>query len=128
MITGLSPSPRLPFIAACLLLAASLAGSLQATPSEASREKIRLDAGWRFALGHATDPARNFGHASGYFSYLAKTGFGDGPASPAFDDRGWRPLDLPHDWAVELPFDRRGTASHGYKPRGHAFPETSVGW
>ncbi len=128
MITGLSPAPRLPFIAAFLLLAASLANSLPADPVAAPRERIRLDAGWRFALGHATDPARDFGHATGYFSYLAKTGFGDGPASPAFDDRGWRQLDLPHDWAVELPFDRRGTASHGYRPLGHAFPETSVGW
>lgn len=121
------PAPRLPFIT-CLLFAVSLAGSLRADPAAAPREKLRLDAGWRFALGHATDPARDFGHGTGYFSYLAKTGYGDGPASTAFDDRGWRQLNLPHDWAVELPFDRRGKASHGYRPLGAAFPETSVGW
>jgi len=121
------PTPRLPFIIR-LLLAVSLAGSLRADPAAPPRERIRLDAGWRFALGHATDPARDFGHGTSYFSYLAKTGFGDGPASTAFDDRGWRQLDLPHDWAVELPFDRRGKASHGYRPLGAAFPETSVGW
>lgn len=99
-----------------------------ATASATGRERILLDAGWRFALGHATEPARDFGHATGYFSYLAKTGFGDGAASPAFDDRMWRVLDLPHDWAVELPFDPRGTASHGHKALGRGFPENNVGW
>ncbi len=29
---------------------------------------------------------------------------GRSPADPGFDDRGWRPLDLPHDWGVEGPF------------------------
>jgi hypothetical protein len=115
------------FVFFCALLAAPLAPA-RAEAMAAPRERILLDAGWRFALGHASDPARDFGHATGYFSYLAKTGFGDGPASPAFDDRGWRQLDLPHDWAVELPFDRRGKASHGYRPLGQGFPETSIGW
>ncbi|HVU24118.1 MAG TPA: beta-galactosidase GalA [Opitutus sp.] len=96
--------------------------------SAATREIIPLDAGWRFALGHATDPAKDFGFATGYFSYLAKTGFGDGPASPSFDDRAWRLVNVPHDWAVELPFDPRGTASHGHKALGRLFPEKSVGW
>ena len=96
--------------------------------AEEPRERLSLDQGWRFALGHASDPALDFGHATGYFSYLAKTGFGDGPASPAFDDRGWRQLDVPHDWAVEAPFDPRASHSHGYKAVGPRFPERSVGW
>jgi beta-galactosidase len=96
--------------------------------SDAGRERLRFDAGWRFAIGHPSDPARDFGHATGYFSYLAKTGFGDGPAAPSFDDRGWRRLDLPHDWAVELPFDGRASHSHGYRTVGPRFPDTSVGW
>ncbi|HYP17951.1 MAG TPA: beta-galactosidase GalA [Opitutus sp.] len=99
-----------------------------AAEKSAGRERTLLDTGWHFALGHATDPARDFHHATGYFSYLAKTGFGDGPASTAFDSRSWRILDLPHDWAVELPFDPRGTASHGFKAIGRHFPEHSVGW
>ncbi|PTX98538.1 beta-galactosidase GalA [Opitutus sp. ER46] len=94
----------------------------------ASRERILFDADWRFALGHATDPARDFNHATGYFSYLAKTGYGDGPASPVFDDRAWRRINLPHDFAVEAPFDPRGTASHGFKGVGRQAPEGSVGW
>jgi beta-galactosidase len=29
---------------------------------------------------------------------------GSTPADPGFDDSGWRPLDVPHDWGVEGPF------------------------
>ena len=92
------------------------------------RERISLDRGFRFALGHATDLERDFGHGVGYFSDLAKAGYGDGPADPHFDDRGFRVLDLPHDWAVELPFDAKGGHSHGYKALGRGFPENNVGW
>jgi beta-galactosidase len=92
------------------------------------RERTLLDRGFRFALGHATDTARDFGHGTSYFSYLAKAGYADGPADPDFDDRGFREVDLPHDWAVELPFDVKGGHSHGYKALGRAFPENSVGW
>jgi beta-galactosidase len=100
----------------------------QAAVHPSGRERVRLDTGWRFALGHATDPAKDFGHATGYFSYLAKTGYGDGPASPAFDDRGWREVNVPHDWAVEMPFDPNASHSHGYKAVGPRFPQNSVGW
>lgn len=92
------------------------------------REHLLMDLGWRFALGHATDPKRDFGFDTAYFSLFAKAGKADGPADPNFDDRGWRVLDLPHDWAVELPFDEKGSFSHGYKALGRAFPENSVGW
>ena len=71
---------------------------------------------------------KDFGTGTGYFSYLAKTGYGDGAAAANFDDRTWRMLDLPHDWAVEVPFDGRGSHSHGYKAIGRNFPDTSVGW
>lgn len=87
-----------------------------------------MDFGWRFAFGHATDPAKDYGYASSYFSYFAKTGNGAGPAGSDFDDSGWRKLDLPHDWAAEVRFDNRGTASHGFKAVGRNFPETSVAW
>jgi beta-galactosidase len=89
---------------------------------------LNLDRGFRFALGHASDTTRDFSHGTSYFSYLAKAGYGDGPADPDFDDRSFREVDLPHDWAVEVPFDARGGHSHGYKALGRAFPENSVGW
>jgi beta-galactosidase len=96
--------------------------------ANAPRERLLMDFGWRFALGHACDTVKDFGHGGAYFSYFAKAGNGDGPAAKNFDDRGWRILDLPHDWAVELPFDSTASYSHGFKPLGHQFPETSIGW
>jgi beta-galactosidase len=50
-------------------------------------------------------------------------------AKGKFDDSKWRSLNLPHDWAVELPFVHdEEEQSHGYKPLGRRYPETSVGW
>jgi beta-galactosidase len=92
------------------------------------RERLIMDANWLFALGHAYDTDKDFKHGTSYFSYWAKTGYGDGPAAGNFDDRAWRVINLPHDWAVEMPFDSKGSHSHGYKAIGRNFPETSVGW
>jgi beta-galactosidase len=99
----------------------------------APREQLLFDFGWRFAFGHASDPAQDFGFGMGQGDF-AKTGDFK-IAKSGFDDSGWRALALPHDWAVELPFvndDRtQGDAnsrSHGYKPLGRRYPETSVGW
>jgi len=51
----------------------------------AVRQEILFDAGWRFHRGGA-----------------------QGAEETAFDDRSWRPLDLPHDWSIE---DLPGTDS-----------------
>ncbi|MGA2748303.1 MAG: beta-galactosidase GalA [Verrucomicrobiota bacterium] len=96
--------------------------------SVAARERLLMDFGWRFAFGNANDPARDFDPANSFFSYFAKAGNGAGAAAPDFDDRGWRPLNVPHDWAVEAAFDGRGSPSHGFKAVGRNFPERSVGW
>ncbi len=92
------------------------------------RERLLMDLGWRFALGHAFVAEKDFNYGTGYFSYFAKTGYGDGPAAGDFDDRAWRIVNLPHDWAVELPFNSKGGHSHGYRAIGRPFPENSVGW
>jgi len=94
----------------------------------ATREHQLMDLGWRFAFGHATDFAKDFETSTGYFTYLAKAGYGDGAASVQFKDSTWREVDLPHDWAVELPFSGSASHSHGYKTIGWKYPETSVGW
>lgn len=96
--------------------------------SSSVRERLLMDKNWKFALGHAFDTKKDFDNGSGYFSYFAKAGYGDGAAAKNFDDRSWRVLDLPHDWCVELPFDSNGGHSHGYKAIGRNFPENSVGW
>jgi len=100
------------------------AGTLQAN----DREVLLMDFDWLFALGHATDPAKDFNHRTAYFSYFAKAGYGDGPAAQNFDDRSWQKIDVPHDWCVNLPFTPRGGHSHGYRAIGINFPENSVGW
>jgi beta-galactosidase len=113
------------------LIVALLLGALSAfAQNNPPREKLLMDFGWRFAFGNATDPAKDFdpAPASEMFNYLTKSGYARGAAQANFDDSGWRKLDLPHDWAVEAPFDERGSGSHGYKAIGKKFPERSVGW
>ena len=139
------------------------------TQNEPLRERLLLDFGWRFKLGNADDPAKDFGFgdASGTFAKAGRImapirveapgpdpapdlsgtpavlvtpnhpgptpeemrkAFGGSPRA-VFDETGWQRVDLPHDWAVELPFtNRRALAARGYKPLGRAFPETSIGW
>ena len=94
------------------------------------RERLLMDFDWHFAFGHATDSSKDFDPdpAGTGFSYFAKSGTAGGAAAEDFDDRGWRVLNLPHDWAVEVPFSERGSGSHGYKAIGKNFPEASVGW
>ena len=106
-----------------------IATGLFAQPNDTSvREKISIDKNWKFAFGHPSDTKKDFNTATAYFSYLSKAAFGDGAAKPTFDDRSWRNLDLPHDWAVEQPFDKNGSFSHGFKAIGRNFPEASIGW
>lgn len=100
----------------------------QINPNPSPREHLLMDFNWRFAYGHPYDPKKDFNNGTGYFSYFAKTGYGDGAAAPNFDDRSWRKLNLPHDWAVEQGFDPKASYSHGFKAIGRNFPDASVGW
>jgi beta-galactosidase len=45
-----------------------------------------------------------------------------GAAAPDFDDRDWRPLDLPHDWAIAGPFDQDAAGETG------KLPYAGIGW
>src|SRR6185437_7881000 len=91
------------------------------------REKLLFDFGWKFTFGNGNDPSKDLGFGMGQGDF-AKTGDFEF-ATAKFDDSKWRSLSLPHDWAVELPFvwDEE-QKSHGYKPLGRRYPETSVGW
>jgi beta-galactosidase len=113
--------------AAALLAGDSQAASAEAPGAVAPREQLLFDFGWKFQFGHGSDPARDLGFGNGQGDF-AKTGefeFSKGK----FGDSKWRTLNLPHDWAVELPFVHDDVQqSHGYKPIGRRYPETSVGW
>jgi beta-galactosidase len=112
---------------ACVTHAATEALPLTAARADAGRERINIDKDWRFAYGHAYDAQKDFRYGTRPF-FFAKAGYGDGPASADFSDSAWRKVDLPHDWAVELPFDARADANHGSLAIGRNFPENSVGW
>jgi beta-galactosidase len=93
------------------------------------RQRLLMDRNWRFALGHAADVSRDFEFARS--RYLIKAGEARGTAKIDFDDSAWRPIDLPHDWAIELPYDPNGDKDlldHGYHAIGPDHPENSVGW
>ena len=116
---------------------------------DAPRERLLMDFGWQFHLGDAPDAGAQFNYPE--FARLDKTRPDDDRqeatnaplrvdaaatnlgkdvsfVQPGFDVSSWRTLDLPHDWAVELPFDKNGDKAHGYKPIGPNFPTNSIGW
>ncbi|MEM9080297.1 MAG: beta-galactosidase GalB [Verrucomicrobiota bacterium] len=49
-------------------------------------------------------------------------GAAPGAEQPDFDDSNWRKLDLPHDWAIEGPFDVK------YNARSGGLPFHGTGW
>ncbi|MGB3005052.1 MAG: beta-galactosidase GalA [Chitinophagaceae bacterium] len=82
------------------------------------REKLSLDNGWRFYQGDIPMPVIQ-GQDMSYNN--AKAGKAWGAAAPDFDDTDWRLLNLPHDWAVENPYDSTENLNQGYRKRG-------IGW
>ena len=93
------------------------------------RERLLLDFGWRFHFGHANDASKDFGFGAGRSGGFQKTGGFLSPSNLAYDDSDWKPVDLPHDWAIELPFKNDpALTSKGSYPLGRDYPETSVGW
>jgi beta-galactosidase len=90
----------------------------QLSAADSPREHLSLDAGWKFHLGDDWPDAL----------HLENSGTGSGPASKNFSDSYWRVVNLPHDWAVELPFDGAADGSHGFKTLGEKYPTNSIGW
>ena len=81
----------------------------------AGRERLSLDRGWLFHEGDIPFPVIS-GHQQSYSN--AKAGSSWGAAAPGYDDSAWKSVDLPHDWAVEQPFDQKANLSQGYRARG----------
>jgi beta-galactosidase len=86
--------------------------------SPSPRARLLLDRGWLFHEGDIAFPVIN-GHEQSYSN--AKAGSSWGAASPEFNDSSWKSINLPHDWAVEQPFDPKANISEGYRARG-------IGW
>ena len=75
--------------------------ALSAT-SLSAREVINFNKAWKFCLNIEADK---------------------NPAAPDFNDKGWRTLDLPHDWAIEGDFNEHNPSGTG----GGALPG-GIGW
>ena len=119
------------------------------------RERISLDSDWRFRLGDPVDVTTNvtwypeisdlaklqtnsIGAGTNTETYMESirvdifaTHAGENVSlvQTNYDDSGWRQVNLPHDWAVELPFNSSADSGHGYKPVGSpGFTTNNIGW
>ncbi len=103
---------------------------LFAMTSGMAQEKISLDEDWKFHFGHAANVEKDFDYSK--IALLHKSNvYATTIVHPKFVDSTWQKINIPHDWAVELPFVKSEQVemdSHGYKPVGGAYPETSIGW
>jgi len=110
-----------------LVLAAGLA---LIVANVSAQQRMDFDMGWKFHLGNASDPHRDFNYGIG--NILSKTGEADHTCIRMdFNDKDWQDVQLPHDWAVGLPFEHVANGdldSHGYHAVGALFPENSIGW
>ena len=118
------PIKRLSFL--CLLCLA-----VQLTAQAPVRRIVNFDDDWKFHLGHAADVKKDFNY--GIPNVFAKSSKSEGNThmTDKFDDSNWQTVQLPHDWAVTLPFVQSpdgDVMGHGYKPVGGLFPDTSIGW
>jgi beta-galactosidase len=95
-----------------------------------AQEKISLDEDWKFHFGHAANVEKDFDYSKTALLHKSNV-FATTIVNPKFVDSTWQKINIPHDWVVELPFVKSEQVeidSHGYKPVGGAYPETSIGW
>ncbi len=93
------------FQSSCMMVFAGILAlcgpaSMSAAKSDAPRQELAADAGWKFLLG---DPA--------------------GAEARSFADGTWRPVDLPHDWSIEGKPDKDAPGGSG-----EGFYEGGTGW
>ena len=135
-----------------LLLAA---GAGTAAWSASAGDRVLLDSGWRFQLGDPADVTTNvtyypeisdlakldaneIGAGTNTETYMESirvdifaTHAGENVSfvQTNYNDSAWRQINLPHDWAVELPFNSSADSGHGYKPVGSpGFTTNNIGW
>ena len=72
---------------------------LSAAGLSGAERRVSFNDGWRFFRGEAA-----------------------GAEQPGFNDKSWMPVQLPHDWAIAGPFDRK------INPHAGALPFFGTGW
>jgi beta-galactosidase len=123
---------RYPLHCVILMLAPCAVTSLRA--AESVRERVSLDADWRFTKGDpaGTDDQLSYAKLKPWLlpsgaEFLnageARPGAPEGnPGAdvaytrPDCDDTAWRALDLPHDWGIEGPFAQENPGETGKLP------------
>ncbi len=91
-------APLLVLAAALAVAVGLLPGPAAAAAQDGAREVVTLRTGWRFVEGEHPGAER-----------------------PGFDDAGWESVQVPHDWAIDGPFDPAGdgaTAKLPWKGQG----------
>lgn len=63
--------------------------------AQSIRKKGAFDNGWKFHLGNAAIPKKDFKYGA-----VSNT-----PVSKRFKDFGWQQVTVPHDWVVALAFE-----------------------
>ena len=103
-----------------------------AVTTDSPRERISLNADWRFHQGEAPEAGTNLAYpalrawvlpAGNAFTTNAPVARPAGEpaenisfAQSGFDDSQWRLLNLPHDWGIEGPFKQEYAGSTGKLP------------
>jgi beta-galactosidase len=77
---------------------------------------------WMAERGISGPPLLAARHTAFNDDWRFKKGEAPGAEQSRFDDRHWMPLRLPHDWAIEGPFDRK------INPHTGALPIAGIGW
>jgi beta-galactosidase len=137
--SGLTAAPHCFLLAFCLLVLGAYPAVAQRTG--AARERISLNADWRFKKDDSPDVAgrlpyekiKDWVTATGN-QFVSSSG-AQKPGRPAgnlgenipytqrnFDERSWRQLDLPHDWGIDGPFNQ------DYPGETGKLPWWGVGW
>ncbi len=82
-----------------------------------------LNLGWEFAMRDFERSYRKVGLCAAAGDVLND----NGTTSVALDRGPWQKIDLPHDWALSLPYVYTNNLN-GSKAIGAGFPQNSIGW
>jgi beta-galactosidase len=127
-------------------------------PTPPVRERVSLDAGWKFEQGDPGDVTTNVtwypeipylpkledfeigGATNNYSESYMETIRIDPIATQAgenvsfvqtsYNDSAWQQINLPHDWVVALPFDPSADEGHGFKSGIYDYSTSTnaIGW
>lgn len=108
--------------------------------AQSIRKRTLLNQDWKFALGHAANPEKdfNYGRALSFskVAFLQESTLLNQdqesrlhiPHTEKFDDSKWETVSVPHDWGMRMEYAEDQFKVKGYRKLGGRSPENSVGW